>query len=102
MKFDLLALKEAQDVTVNDVQTDLLVAKANLAEIVHREIVHRAKAKGVLLAVGSRTVVVNLDAAKDLLADRTADRWDHRIQNVLWKMRCVLMPTRTASSAKTN
>jgi hypothetical protein len=113
MKSDHRALKAAQDETANDVLIVLLEARANhvaigrpaigLPVIDHLEMVkavRHAKAKGVLRVGVSRIVVVSLDAAKDLRADHTVDRWDHRIQNALWKMRCVLMPTQTESSAK--
>jgi hypothetical protein len=52
------------------------------------------KVKGDLLADADR------DAAKDLRADLKAVRWDHRVLNASWKMRCGLMPTPMESSAK--
>jgi hypothetical protein len=108
MKFDHRDLKVARDETVNVVLRVLLEARANnavidLLAIDHLEIVRdvrRGKVKDLRQVVVSRIVVVNLDVAKDLQADRTAGPWAHRIQNALWKMQCVLMPTQTESSAK--
>jgi hypothetical protein len=127
MKFDLHARKVAPDVTANVVLTVLLAAKENLAVIDRRvtalpAIVRHVKVKGDLPAKAEVHVKVrdglpakaevhvkvkgdlladaDRDAAKDLRADLKAVRWDHRVLNASWKMRCGLMPTPMESSAK--
>jgi hypothetical protein len=97
MKFAHRDLRAAPEETANVVLMVLLEARANHAVIARPVIARLETAKGVLRAGVNQTVVVNLDAAKDLRADHTVDRWAHRIQNALWKMRCVLMPTRMES-----
>jgi rRNA-processing protein FCF1 len=102
MKFDHRDLRAAPEETANVVLMVLLEARANHAVIdrpvIDRPVIDRLEtAKGDLREGVNRIVVVNQDAAKDLRADHTVDRWDRRIQNALWKMRCVLMPTRMES-----
>jgi hypothetical protein len=121
MKFDLHARKVAPDVTANVVLTVLLAVidrrvtalpaivrhvkvKGDLPAKVEVHVKVRdglpakaevhVKVKGDLLADADR------DAAKDLRADLKAVRWDHRVLNASWKMRCGLMPTPMESSAK--
>ena len=118
MKFARLGPKVVQAEMVNDVPMARRVEMVSLVVIALPVIVlHvmakdvrrvmakgevRVMAKGDLRVVEIRTVDVNLDAAKDLQADPRAVQWVHRIQSDSWKMRCVLMPTPMASSARKN
>lgn len=73
-----------------------VMAKADLHEKVKAVVLVMAKVdlpKGVIRDEDANRDAVTVLRARDL----RAVRWDHRILNASWKMRCVLTPTLMAS-----